>query len=78
MNPSRRHCRHPGPRPRVVGGWLCLTLLAACPAALAADDPAEHAPGRVELRLPDGRVVAGTIVVEAVDGSLLLEHDDGR
>ena len=72
MNPFRRHCRHLRPRARCFGGWLCLTLLAACPVAPAADDPAEHAPGRVELRLPGWRVVAGTIVVEAVDGSLLL------
>jgi hypothetical protein len=39
---------------------------------------AEAIPERAEVRAPDGRRVTGTVVVEAVDGSMLLEHDDGR
>ncbi|MFM8415821.1 MAG: DUF1570 domain-containing protein [Planctomycetota bacterium] len=33
---------------------------------------------RVEIRSPDDRVIRGEIVVEATDGGLLIELDDGR
>jgi hypothetical protein len=45
---------------------------------LAAADPGPAAAERVELRLADERVVRGEVVVEAQDGGLLVEHDDGR
>jgi len=51
--------------------WLCLAVTAAAlTARLAAAEP--------ELQLADDRVVRGDVVVEADDGGLLLEHDDGR
>lgn len=66
--------------------WLCLAVTAAAlTARLAAAEPvapvaepAASAAGRVELQLADDRVVRGDVVVEADDGGLLLEHDDGR
>lgn len=33
---------------------------------------------RIEVRTTAGRTVTGTIIVEAVDGGVLLEHPDGR
>lgn len=60
--------------------WLAWGSLggAALGACLAVADPVPLAVERVELRLADGRVVLGEIVVEAQDGGLLVEHDDGR
>ncbi|MBM4022755.1 MAG: hypothetical protein FJ284_11045, partial [Planctomycetes bacterium] len=49
---------------------LALTL------AQAAGEPTHG--DRVELRVTDGRVVRGGVVVEAADGGLLVAHDDGR
>ncbi len=60
---------------------VCRAVIAANVAlmpALAGEVASEPSQGRVELHASDGRVATGTVVVEAVDGGLLLEHDDGR
>jgi hypothetical protein len=60
-----------------VGAW-CSWLLAVSAAATATEPTAEATAPRFQVRTADGRVVAGEIVVEAVDGGLLLEREDGR
>jgi len=76
MNQSRSHPR-PSTRSRAAG--LLAAVLAVGPAGRSGADPPLAEPvGRVELRLAGGRVATGGIVEEAEDGSLLLEHDDGR
>ncbi len=79
MFPPRRHAPA---RPLAGRGTLAWRVVAAVHLAMAplmagAEAPATE-PVHVELRGPDGRVTTGTIVVEAVDGGLLLEHADGR
>jgi hypothetical protein len=75
------------PLRRVFLPRICVAVLASgvVPAFVPADElatssPAEElGPGRrVEVRTNDARRIAGRLVVEAVDGGLLLEHDDGR
>ncbi len=61
--------------------WLCglVILNAAARAVLAGELPTETlARDRVEIRATDGHVARGAVIVEAVDGGILLEHDDGR
>lgn len=79
-----RHCRDPAAAAWLRAGGLTLAWRAVIAAnvalmpALASEVVSETSQGRVELRAPDGRLATGTVVVEAVDGSVLLEHDDGR
>jgi hypothetical protein len=82
MSPARIHRRRVGHGCRSRGPKL-LALLAAGAAGWSVASqppaaPAEQPGGRVELRVEGGRAVAGRVVVEAVDGSLLLAHDDDR
>ena len=51
-------------------GLLAIVGGASLAAAMASD--------RVELQTIDHRLVTGRVVREARDGSLLIEHDDGR
>lgn len=51
---------------------------AALTARLVAAQLAAPPADRLELLLSDDRVVRGVVVVEAEDGGLLMEHDDGR
>jgi hypothetical protein len=67
---------------RCADGGLGTSIVAMMLAVMAvipgdAGEPV-GARDRVEVRAADGRVVTGTVVVEAVDGGVLLEHDDGR
>lgn len=83
--PAARHARRqadgrPG-RPDVTRRglpWRAFTVIAALIARLAVAEPVETATERVELLLADDRVVRGDLIVEAEDGGLLVEHDDGR
>lgn len=61
-------------------GWSRLACLVAVFAAgslgwAAGSDPAA---ARVAISLRDGETLTGQVVVEAEDGGVLLEHDDGR
>ena len=58
-------------RPIWIAGCTALAAFSAAVIATAAG-------GRVDIQTRDGRGITGTIVREAQDGSLLLEHDDGR
>lgn len=80
---NRRRDRGPENRGVAADLFVVLTFVAATAAGRCRADQlpaqqADHGGGRVELRLGDGRAVTGGVVVEAVDGSLLLEHDNGR
>jgi len=61
--------------------WVGLAMLAAISAATAAAEPpagdAPPATGRITVCTAAGRTVSGRIVIEAADGSLLLD-DEGR
>ncbi len=72
-----------------LGRYLAGTVLqAACVTgwlvALAGDSGKDQVAGsgesaaRVAIGLHDGAAVVGRIVIEAQDGGLLIEHDDGR
>ena len=71
---SRRHrppspaqtSRNPG-RVRLAGGLVLAAVVASVTAA-----------ERIAVQTAGGREVIGRVVREALDGSLLLEHDDGR
>ena len=69
------------PAPAASPGWwfpfTCLVALAIAGRPGPAAGP-EVATDRVAISLRDGATVTGQIVVEAQDGGLLLEHDDGR
>ena len=71
------------PLRRVFLFGTCVAALAfgIVPAVeVAASAPVEEiGPGRrVAVRTNDARAITGRLVVEAADGGLLLEHDDGR
>ena len=71
----RRHSPPSAQSARTRPIWIAgCTALAAFSAAVIAT----AAGGRVDIQTRDGRGITGTIVREAQDGSLLLEHDDGR
>ncbi len=55
--------------------WWPWLLAASAVAAAAATETTVR---RREVRTVDGRQVTGAVVVEAADGGLLLEEDDGR
>jgi hypothetical protein len=64
----------------VTGVCACLALASGPPVEPSdgARATARIAGDRVEIRTNDARTITGTLVVEAVDGGLVLEHDDGR
>jgi hypothetical protein len=67
-------------RPAIAAAALTARLVAAEPTAPTAQAAQAAAPpaSRLELRLSDDRVVRGVVIVEAEDGGLLVEYDDGR
>jgi len=86
--PSRSPARPrtPGRRPRPSGSAIdglgrCICLAVWCSLAgiegRAAEPPIKAA-DRLTIRMTDARQLTGSIVVEARDGSVLLEQDDGR
>lgn len=72
------HLRRNG---RNLAGVLVWVALACGPAVESSSGSRGEdvvAGDRVEVHTNDARTVEGTLIVEAVDGGLLLEHDDGR
>ena len=66
---------NPAPAAGLPARWFGAAALALMMATVAGGQPQDD---RITLTLADGRTMSGRIVVEAVDGSLLLDHDDGR
>jgi hypothetical protein len=66
-------------RPPLLAAWLTGWLVAVASDGIA-DRPAgaDESSARVAIALRDGADVIGRIVVEAQDGGMLVEHDDGR
>lgn len=63
---------------RLAGPWAAAALALGAVGGGAAAEVAAARPERVEIRSPDDLVTRGEVVVEAADGGLLIEHDDGR
>jgi hypothetical protein len=66
--------------PATAPVWSLLACLVAVgiEAGLGLAAGSDTVAARVAIRLRDGETVSGNVVVEALDGGVLLEHDDGR
>lgn len=73
--PASPTASDPAPAAGLPARWFGALFLAAMLGTGGRGEPPDD---RVRLTTTDGRTVAGRIVIEAVDGSLLVDHDDGR
>ena len=76
----RRIHRRATTRPSPVGpqAWLSLLGLVAAVSTGGWVAGSDAAAARVAIVLRDGATITGRVVVEAQDGGVLVEHDDGR
>ncbi len=73
-----RDISEPQIRQRLRGCAFIVVTVALAPIPASTEDSPSRSVSRIEIQTADGRSVTGRVVVEAVDGGLLLEHDDGR
>lgn len=64
--------------PAAPPAWSPLACLVAVAVGMGWVAGSDTVIARVAIRLRDGETVTGSVVVEAQDGGVLLEHDDGR